>query len=123
MPKTIDDLVECCFQNTLPPIPVIADYFGMENFMKNDLNELCIIFGLYIKMIVCWNIHKDVIENAFLNNHLDELVHDTYSKHGKTGCYKQFCIFCKNQFKKPFLCIYYMTKQKNYLQLKTMIQI
>jgi len=91
MPKTIDDLVECCFKNTLPPVPVIADYFGMENFMKNDVNELCIIFGLYIKMIVCWNIHKDVIENTFLNNQLDELIHDTYSQHGKTGYYKQFC--------------------------------
>ena len=42
-------------------------------------------------MIVCWNIHKDVIENAFLNNQLDELIHDTYSKQGKTGYYKQFC--------------------------------
>ena len=60
-------------------------------FMKNNVNELCIIFGLYIKMIVCWKIHKDVIENAFLNNQLDELIHDTYSKHGKTGYYKQFC--------------------------------
>ena len=39
MPKTINDLEECCYRNTLPPIPVIADYFGMENLMKNDLDE------------------------------------------------------------------------------------
>ena len=91
MPKTIDNLVDCCYQNILPPIPIIADYFGMENLMKNDLDELCIIFGLYIKMIMSWNIHKDVIEDAFKNNKLDELIHHTYAKHGKTGFYKMFC--------------------------------
>ncbi len=41
-------------------------------------------------MIISFKIHKDVIENSFLNNQLDELIHDTYSKHGKPGFYKQF---------------------------------
>ena len=107
-------MVECCFENTLPPVPVIADYFGMENLMKNDVNELCIIFGLYIKMIVCWKIHKDIIENAFLNNQLNKLIHDTYLKYGKTGYYKQFCESEVFRSKKTFSSI--DPKHQNFLK-------
>jgi hypothetical protein len=30
MPKTIDVLVDCCVKNIIPPIPVLADYFGSD---------------------------------------------------------------------------------------------
>ena len=31
MPKTIDDLVKCCILYIMPHLPVIADYFGLDN--------------------------------------------------------------------------------------------
>ena len=46
MPKTIDDLVKCCMLDTMPPMPVIADYFGFDN-----IDHLSIILGLYQGMI------------------------------------------------------------------------
>ena len=43
------------------------------------------------KNVECWNIDKSIIEKAFLDNQLDQLIHDTYNKHGKTGYYQLFC--------------------------------
>ncbi len=37
------------------------------------------------------DIDKDIIENAFNNNELDKLIHDTYNKHGRTKYYQMFC--------------------------------
>ena len=91
MPKTIDSLVDCCYQNIIPSIPVLADYFGYEILCNCNEDDICIILGLYIKMLKCWNIDKTIIENAFINNQLDKLIHETYNKHGKTGYYKMFC--------------------------------
>ena len=54
MPKTIDDLVECCFKNTLPPVPVIADYFGMENLMKNGQPREYVKFGPTALLELYW---------------------------------------------------------------------
>ena len=34
MLKTIDDLVKCIVSDTMPPIPVFADYFGLD-YVKN----------------------------------------------------------------------------------------
>lgn len=39
MPTTIDDLVKWCMFDTMPPIPVVADYFGL-----NNIENLCVIF-------------------------------------------------------------------------------
>ena len=89
MPKTIDSLEECCLANVVPSIPVLADYFGLDNLSNED--NIIVILGLYIKMLNCWNIHKDIIEKAFKNNELDKLIHETYNKHGKTGYYQKFC--------------------------------
>ena len=89
MSKTIDSLEECCLANVIPSIPVLADYFGLDN-LSNE-NNICIILGLYIKMLNIWNIKKDIIEKAFKNNELDKLIHETYNKHGKTGYYQKFC--------------------------------
>ena len=90
MPKTIDDLVNICMADTLPSIPVIADYFGLHNC---EDNKIPIILGIYQKMLSpsAFNIDKSIIEQAFLNNKLDELIHDTYQKNGTTGYYKIFC--------------------------------
>jgi hypothetical protein len=89
MSKTIDSLEECCLANVIPSIPVLADYFGLDNLSNED--NICIILGLYIKMLNIWNIKKDIIEKAFKNNELDKLIHETYNKHGKTGYYEMFC--------------------------------
>ena len=91
MPKTIDDLVECCLQNIIPPVPVLADYFGWDNLHNYNEDTICLILGLYIKMLNLWNIDKNIIEKAFIDNQLDQLIHDTYNKHGKTGYYLMFC--------------------------------
>ena len=89
MPKTIDTLEECCLANVIPSVPVLADYFGLDNLSNED--NIIVILGLYIKMLNSWNIDKDIIENAFNNNELDKLIHETYNKHGKTGYYQKFC--------------------------------
>ena len=89
MSKTIDSLEECCLADKMPPISVLADYFGLDNLSNED--NMCIILGLYIKMLNIWKINKDIIEKAFKNNELDKLIHDTYNKHGKTGYYQFFC--------------------------------
>jgi hypothetical protein len=68
MPKTIDILVDGCVKNIIPPIPVLADYFGYENLYNYNEDDLCIILGLYIKMLNNWNIDKAIIENAFIDN-------------------------------------------------------
>ena len=89
MSKTIDSLEQCCLANVIPSVPVLVDYFGLDNLSNED--NIIVILGLYIKMLNCWNIHKDIIKNAFNNNELDKLIHDTYNKHGKTGYYQKFC--------------------------------
>ena len=89
MSKTIDMLEECCLANVIPSVPVLADYFGLDNLSNED--NIIVILGLYIKMLNIWNIDKDIIENAFNNNELDKLIHETYNKHGKTGYYQKFC--------------------------------
>ena len=91
MPKTIDNLVECCLQNIIPPVPVLADYFGWDNLHNYNEDTICLILGLYIKMLNIWNIDKNIIEKAFIDNQLDQLIHDTYNKYGKTGYYLMFC--------------------------------
>ena len=89
MPKTIDTLEECCHADKMPPIPVLADYFGLDNLSNED--NMIIILGIYIRMLNILDINKDIIENAFKNNELDKLIHETYNKHGKTKYYEMFC--------------------------------
>ena len=42
-------------------------------------------------MLNNWNIDKNIIEKTVIDNQLDQLIHDTYNKHGKTGYYLMFC--------------------------------
>ncbi len=48
MTKTIDSLVNICEMDILPCIPVIADYFGLQNCNENNIP---IILGIYQKML------------------------------------------------------------------------
>ena len=86
MPKTIDDLVKCCVLDTMPTMPVVADYFGLDN-----VENLSIILGLYQGMIKIKGMDKRIIENAFKKNQLDKLIHDSYKIYGTSGYYKMFC--------------------------------
>ncbi len=86
MTKTIDDLVNCCMLDTIPPMPVIADYFGFDN-----VENLSIILGLYQGMIKINGMDKTIIEKAFKKNQLDKLIHDSYKIYGTSGYYRKFC--------------------------------
>ena len=46
MPKTIDNLVECCLQNIIPPVPVLADYFGWDNINEKGVAHWCTLCTL-----------------------------------------------------------------------------
>ena len=92
MPKTIDSLVNDCHMDTLPSMPVIADYYGLQNFNEDNIP---VILGIYQKMLkpqsFGFGIDKNDIEKAFLENKLDELIHEAYKKNGITRYYKIFC--------------------------------
>ena len=89
MTKTIDLLVKACIEDIFPPLPAIVDYFGFDN-AANDEN-LSIVLGLYQYMIKLKGMNKNIIEEAFHNNQLDKLIHDSYKTYGNTGYYKLFC--------------------------------
>ena len=89
MTKTIDLLVESCMLDIFPPIPVIAEYFGLVN--AGNTEHLSIILGLYQGMIKIKGMNKNIVEKAFLNNQLDKLIHDSYKVYGTSGYYKKFC--------------------------------
>ena len=56
MPKTIDSLVNDCNMDTLPSMPVIADYYGLQNFNEDNIP---VILGIYQKML---NLNLSVLE-------------------------------------------------------------
>ena len=86
MVKTIDDLVKCCMMDIMPRMPVIADYFGLDN-----VDHLSIILGVYQGMIKIKGMDKSIIEKAFKKKELDKLIHDSYKIYGSSGYYKMFC--------------------------------
>ncbi len=87
LPKTIDVLVKCCMLDIMPPLPVIADYFELDN-----IDNLDIILGLYQGMIKIKEMDKSTVEKAYKTNHLDKLIHDSYRIYGTSGYYKCFVI-------------------------------
>jgi len=89
MTKTIDDLVKYCMLDIIPPLPVIADYFGIEN--ASNIENLSTILGLYQGMIKIKGMNKDIVENAYKKNKLDKLIHDSYRIYGTSGHYRDFC--------------------------------
>ena len=86
MPKTIDDLVKCCMMDTMPTMPVVADYFGLDN-----IENLSIILGLCQGMIKIKGMDKSIIEKAYKKNEVDKLIHESYKIYGTSGYYKMFC--------------------------------
>ncbi len=86
MLKTIDDLVKCCMLDFMPPLPIIADYFGLDH-----IDHLDIILGLYQGMIKIKGLDKSTVEKAYKTNQLDMLIHDSYNIHGTSGYYNMFC--------------------------------
>jgi hypothetical protein len=86
MVKTINDLVKYCMQDKMPSIPVIADYFGLDN-----IAHISIILGLYQGMIKIKGMDKSIIEKAYKKNELDKLIHESYKIYGSSGYYKMFC--------------------------------
>ena len=60
MVKSIDDLVKCCMMDIMPRMPVIADYFGLDN-----VDHLSIILGVYQGMIKIKGMDKSILEKAY----------------------------------------------------------
>jgi len=87
MIKTIDLLYETILNDDIIPSPVIADYFGFHN--SSDDNKYSIIYGVYQGLIKCKGIPKQMLENCFMTNRLDELIHKKYIHH-KSKYYEDF---------------------------------
>ena len=86
MPKTIDYLLKCCMLDIIPPVPVVADYFGLDN-----TDNLDVILGIYQGMLKIKGMDKSIVEKAFKTNQLDKLIHDSYKVYGTSGYYRMFC--------------------------------
>ena len=80
-------LHHCCLRDQIPPLPVLADYFG-DAFLEEDKSN--IVFGVYRGLVIRLGVKADLLDNCFLSNRLNELVHAKY-KYQPTGYYKQFC--------------------------------
>ena len=87
MEKTSDILIECCYKDLIPPIPVIADYFGIA--YRNE-EDMCIVLGLYQGLVKFRGVKSDELHEAFLQNKLDELMHSKYRER-KSQYYMMFC--------------------------------
>lgn len=83
MSKTIDSLWK--FGDI--SMSALCDYFGYENMM--DQEKYTIILGLY-KGLFLLGIPKETVEQAFLSNSLDQLIHNSY-KEKSSDYYKMFC--------------------------------
>jgi len=86
MVKTIDILFNIIEKNIPMSNSVLHDYFGNNN----NYEIISIILGLYAGLIKIKGIPKKLIENCFITNRLDELIHKKY-KHHKSQYYKIFC--------------------------------
>jgi hypothetical protein len=88
MGRTADLLLQCIQMDELPPIPVLADYFGL--FIPNwphDLFEhpaesnqrISIIYGVY-RGLWLLDVTADELDKHFRENTLDHLIHTTYQE-------------------------------------------
>jgi hypothetical protein len=68
---------------------VLIDYFGYENIDNNT--NLNILLALYIGLIKHKGISKQIIENCFMTNRLDEMIHKKYT-HNKSSYYINYCV-------------------------------
>jgi hypothetical protein len=93
MEKTIDLLLHNIYNGYLAILHknVINDYFGIQD--NNENNE--IIYGIYEDLITIKGIPKKLIENCYMTNRLDELIHKK-NIHKKSIYYD---LFLKNNIK------------------------
>lgn len=82
MTSTIDSLWE--FKLTYP---VLADYFGLHNTTNDE--DIIIIRGIYDGLYQM-DVPKELVEQHFYSNTLDELIHDEY-KEIMSEYYREFC--------------------------------
>ena len=72
MPKTSDSLIECCYLDLLPGVSVLVDYFGNA---WNNTEHSCIVLGIYQGLVKRRGVTANVLQEHFLKNRLNELVH------------------------------------------------
>jgi hypothetical protein len=87
MSKTIDLLFKNILTGDRIHSAVIHDYFGIHNAI--DDNKYSIIYGIYAGLIKYKGISKDLLENCYMTNRLDELIHKKYTYH-KSKYYESF---------------------------------
>lgn len=87
MPKTIDLLFSEINRDMTLSHSVICDYFGYDNM---DGENYDILYGIYQGLIKYGRVNKLLLENCFITNRLDELIH---AKHtfSRTVYYQKFC--------------------------------
>ena len=85
MTNTAEILYDCCLSDVIPPLPVLSDYFGSAR----GVPEICVVLGVYQGLIKQKGLTKELLENCFRTDRLNELVHMKYM-HRKSGYYKQF---------------------------------
>ena len=82
--KTIDLLYMSVYYDELVCVPVMHDYFGIHN-----KDHIQLIYGLYVGLIKHMEVPKNIIENCFLTNRLDELIHLRYTER-RSDYYREF---------------------------------
>jgi hypothetical protein len=89
MSKTIDLLFDYIRGNIEKlPSPVYFDYFGIDNICNENEDT---ILGVYTGLIREKGISKELLENCFKTNRLDELIHQKHKFH-VTVRYHKFCV-------------------------------
>ena len=84
-PTTAQELYNCCFEDIMPSLPVITDFFG-----DTPEEHLYIVFGVYQGLVKRKGISVELLFHCYLSDRLTELVHAMY-KHEKTHYYNMFC--------------------------------
>jgi hypothetical protein len=89
MSKTVDVLFRAIKDdNTELTAGTINDYFGYMNMLNGE--DLQLIYYMYSDLIKRKCVSKDLFENCFFTNRLDELIHKK-SKFQPNGYYPEFC--------------------------------
>ena len=85
---TAERLVMCCLWDELPnSMPIIADYFHINEFNKE---KFIILFGVYQGMVKYKGVKAELLHHCLLENRLNELIHKKF-KYQSTKYYKMFC--------------------------------
>jgi hypothetical protein len=82
---TVRALFKCFENDTIPVLPVLADYWGNA---IGDEKSIGIVFGVY-QGLYMMGIDADMFHKCYLANRLDELIHKKYTHH-KSRYYTEF---------------------------------